>query len=93
MLAFGDVNAPLYGPVSLGETWRARIGLMLVATYLFAWNPCLELAELPADIRRPARRGFVDTEGSSARARNLEPDSRAFLVHRHGAEGHLRRGR
>jgi len=54
---------------------------MLVATYLFAWNPKLwDWPTLPADMRRLARRGFVDTEWSSGRARNLEPGSRAFLV-------------
>jgi 5-methylcytosine-specific restriction protein A len=54
---------------------------MLVATYLFAWNPKLwDWPELPADIRKLSRRGFLDTEWSSGRARNLEPGSRAFLV-------------
>jgi len=50
-------------------------------TYLFAWNPKLwNWPELRADIARLARRGYVDTEWSSGRARNLEPGSRAFLV-------------
>lgn len=54
---------------------------MLVATYLFAWNPKLwDWPELPADIRRMQRRGHVDTQWSSGRARNVEPGSRAFLV-------------
>jgi 5-methylcytosine-specific restriction protein A len=54
---------------------------MLVATYLFAWNPKLwDWPELPADIRKLRRRGHLDTEWSSGRARNLEPGSRAFLV-------------
>jgi 5-methylcytosine-specific restriction protein A len=54
---------------------------MLVATYLFAWNPVLwDWPKLPADIRKLKRRGHVDTEWSSGRARNVEPGSRAFLV-------------
>lgn len=54
---------------------------MLVATYLFAWNPKLwDWPELPADIRKLRRRGHVDTQWSSGRARNVEPGSRAFLV-------------
>ena len=54
---------------------------MLVATYLFAWNPKLwDWPELPADIAKLSRRGHLDTEWSSGRARNLEPGSRAFLV-------------
>ena len=54
---------------------------MLVATYLFAWNPKLwDWPEIPADMRKLARRGHVDIEWSSGRARNLEPGSRAFLV-------------
>jgi len=54
---------------------------MLVATYLFAWNPKLwDWPDLPGDARRISRRGYVDTEWSSGRARNLEPGSRAFLV-------------
>lgn len=54
---------------------------MLVGTYLFAWNPVLwDWPMLPRDIRKLARRGHVDTEWSSGRARNVEPGSRAFLV-------------
>jgi 5-methylcytosine-specific restriction protein A len=54
---------------------------MLVATYLFAWNPKLwDWPTLSADIRRLRRRGHLDTRWSSGRARNLEPGSRAFLV-------------
>ena len=54
---------------------------MLVATYLFAWNPKLwDWPTLPADVRKLARRGHFDTEWSSGRARNVEPGSRAFLV-------------
>lgn len=54
---------------------------MLVATYLFAWNPKLwDWPELPRDIRKLARRGYVDLEWSSGRARNVEPGGRAFLV-------------
>jgi 5-methylcytosine-specific restriction enzyme A len=54
---------------------------MLVATYLFAWNPKLwDWPTLPADIRRLRRRGHLDTQWSSGRARNVEPGSRAFLV-------------
>ncbi len=54
---------------------------MLVATHLFAWNPKLwDWPELPADVRKLVRRGHVDIEWSSGRARNLEPGSRAFLV-------------
>lgn len=54
---------------------------MLVATYLFAWNPKLwDWPELPADVRKLTRRGHVDIEWSSGRARKLEPGSRAFLV-------------
>lgn len=54
---------------------------MLVATYLFAWNPKLwDWPELGADMRRLARRGHVDHRWSSGRARNVEPGGRAFLV-------------
>jgi 5-methylcytosine-specific restriction protein A len=54
---------------------------MLVATYLFAWNPALwDWPELAADRRRLARRGHLDTEWSSGRARAIEPGSRAFLI-------------
>jgi 5-methylcytosine-specific restriction protein A len=54
---------------------------MLVETYLFAWNPKLwDWPTLERDRRRLARRGFLDTEWSSGRARKLEPGSRAFLV-------------
>ena len=54
---------------------------MLVETYLFAWNPRLwDWPELDRDRRRLARRGWLDTEWSSGRARKLEPGSRAFLV-------------
>ena len=53
----------------------------IVATYLFAWNPSLwSWPELPADIRRLARRGHVDTEWSAGRTRAIEIGSRAFLV-------------
>jgi len=52
-----------------------------VATYLFAWNPSLwAWPELPADMRRLARRGHLDTEWSAGRTRNIEVGSRAFLV-------------
>ncbi len=52
-----------------------------MATYLFAWNPSLwSWPELPADIRRLARRGHIDTEWSAGRVRAIEPGSRAFLV-------------
>jgi 5-methylcytosine-specific restriction protein A len=54
---------------------------MLVGTYLFAWNPALwNWPELPRDIAKLRRRGYLDTEWSSGRARNVEPGSRAFLV-------------
>ena len=54
---------------------------MLVTTYLFAWNPKLwDWPALPADIRKLRRRGHLDTQWSSGRARNVEPGSRAFLV-------------
>lgn len=54
---------------------------MLVATYLFAWNPKLwDWPELPVDIAKLARRGHLDTEWSSGRAKHLEPGSRAFMV-------------
>ncbi|GIK86779.1 MAG: hypothetical protein BroJett026_22600 [Betaproteobacteria bacterium] len=54
---------------------------MLVETYLFAWNPKLwDWPELARDRRKLARRGFLDTEWSSGRARRIEPGSRAFLV-------------
>ena len=54
---------------------------MLVETYLFAWNPKLwDWPGLAGDRRRLARRGWLDTEWSSGRARKLEPGSRAFLV-------------
>ena len=47
---------------------------------------------MPADIRKLARRGHVDTEWSAGRTRTIEIGSRAFLV-RVGvrAQGHLRR--
>ncbi|MCC7326435.1 MAG: hypothetical protein IT521_06485 [Burkholderiales bacterium] len=52
-----------------------------MATYLFAWNPALwAWPELPADIRRVARRGHADIEWSAGRTRAIEPGSRAFLV-------------
>jgi 5-methylcytosine-specific restriction protein A len=52
-----------------------------MATYLFAWNPSLwEWPEMPADMRRLARRGHVDTEWSAGRTRAIEIGSRAFLV-------------
>lgn len=54
---------------------------MLVGTYLFAWNPVLwDWPTLSAEIRKLGRRGYLDTEWSSGRARNVEPGSRAFLV-------------
>jgi 5-methylcytosine-specific restriction enzyme A len=54
---------------------------MLVATYLFAWNPKLwEWPELLRDVRKLRKRGHVDIEWSSGRSRNVEPGSRAFLV-------------
>lgn len=54
---------------------------MLVETYLFAWNPKLwDWPELARDRRKLSRRGFLDTEWSSGRARKLEPGSRAFLI-------------
>lgn len=52
-----------------------------MATYLFAWNPSLwSWPEMPADLRRLARRGHVDTEWSAGRTRAIEIGSRAFLV-------------
>lgn len=55
--------------------------LSRMATYLFAWNPALwPWPELAADRARLRRRGHVDIEWSSGRARRLEPGSRAFLV-------------
>jgi 5-methylcytosine-specific restriction protein A len=52
-----------------------------MATYLFAWNPSIwEWPEMPADIRRIARRGHVDTGWNAGRVRNIEVGSRAFLV-------------
>ena len=54
---------------------------MLVATYLFAWNPKLwDWPDLPGDLRKLRKRGYLDTEWSSGRSRNVEPGSRAFLV-------------
>ena len=54
---------------------------MLVATHLFAWNPALwNWPELPEDIRALRKRGYLDTDWSAGRTRNLEPGSRAFLV-------------
>ena len=51
------------------------------STYLFAWNPKLwDWPELPRDIAKLARRGHLDIEWSSGRARNVEPGGRAFLV-------------
>ena len=53
----------------------------IVATYLFAFNPAIwNWPELPADIRKLARRGHLDTTWSCGRHRNIEPGSRAFLV-------------
>ena len=50
-------------------------------TYLFAWNPKLwNWPELPSMRARLGRRGFVDFEWSSGRAREIEPGSRAFMV-------------
>ncbi len=52
-----------------------------MATYLFAWNPSIwAWPEMPADIRRIARRGHVDTGWNAGRVRNIEIGSRAFLV-------------
>jgi 5-methylcytosine-specific restriction enzyme A len=52
-----------------------------MATYLFAWNPAIwNWPELAADIRKLARRGYLATEWSCGRHRNIEPGSRAFLV-------------
>lgn len=53
----------------------------MLPTYLFAWNPKLwDWPSLGGDIRRLARRGHLDTEWSSGRARNVEPGGRAFMV-------------
>jgi 5-methylcytosine-specific restriction protein A len=50
-------------------------------TYVFAWNPNLwGWPELPDDIRKLRRRGHVDVEWSSGRARAIEPGSRAFFI-------------
>lgn len=55
--------------------------LSRMATFLFAWNPALwPWPELAADRARIRRRGHVDIEWSSGRARQIEPGSRAFLV-------------
>jgi hypothetical protein len=52
-----------------------------MATYLFAFNPAIwSWPELPADIRKLARRGHLDTDWSCGRHRNIDPGSRAFLV-------------
>ncbi|MEP7060959.1 MAG: hypothetical protein ABI881_01080 [Betaproteobacteria bacterium] len=52
-----------------------------MATFLFAWNPKLwNWPELAADRRRLARKGFVDTQWSSGRTKQIEPGSRAFMV-------------
>jgi 5-methylcytosine-specific restriction protein A len=52
-----------------------------MATYLFAWNPALwPWPDLAKDRARLARRGHVDIEWSSGRARTIEAGSRAFLV-------------
>ena len=52
-----------------------------MATYLFAFNPAIwNWPELPADVRKLARRGHLDTTWSCGRHRNIEPGSRAFLV-------------
>ena len=52
-----------------------------MATYLFAWNPSIwTWPEKPADIRRLARRGHVDTGWNAGRTRAIEVGSRAFLV-------------
>jgi len=52
-----------------------------VATYLFSFNPVYwNWPEMPADLRKLARRGHFDTNWSCGRHRNIEPGSRAFLV-------------
>jgi 5-methylcytosine-specific restriction protein A len=52
-----------------------------MTTYLFAWNPALwGWPELPADIRRIARRGHLDTRWNAGRTRAIAIGSRAFLV-------------
>ena len=52
-----------------------------MATYLFAMNPKLwQWTDLPADRRKLAKKGFLDIEWSSGRAKQIEPGSRAFLV-------------
>jgi len=52
-----------------------------VATYLFSFNPVYwNWPEMPADMRKLARRGHFDTNWSCGRHRNIEPGSRAFLV-------------
>jgi 5-methylcytosine-specific restriction protein A len=56
----------------------------MLPTYVFAWNPKLwNWPELPDDMRRLRRRGHVDHEWSSGRAKQIEPGSRAYF-HRLG---------
>ena len=52
-----------------------------MATYLFAWNPSIwTWPEMPADIRKLARCGHVDTGWNAGRTHAIEVGSRAFLV-------------
>jgi 5-methylcytosine-specific restriction protein A len=48
---------------------------------LFAWNPVhWGWPELDQEVRRLKRRGHVDIEWASGRARAIDPGSRAFMV-------------
>ena len=52
-----------------------------MATFLFGMNPKLwQWTDLAADQRKLARKGFLDIEWSSGRARQIEPGSRAFMI-------------
>jgi hypothetical protein len=60
---------------------RAWYIAAMLPTYVFAWNPKLwGWPELARDMRRLARRGYVDLEWACGRTRAIEPGSRAFFV-------------
>ena len=68
--------------------WRASRRSALTYRRRGSWPPTFSRSiprsgtgrSLPADIRKLARRGHLDTTWSCGRHRNIEPGSRAFLV-------------